>query len=86
MSARYYFDNALDACVKFIYGGCGGNLNNFLNKIDCESFCLERSAFLSNNQSDDTLNNNDFFYEINFLLYNASNAWNKDENLKKKFE
>jgi len=37
---RYYFDITSDACEKFLYGGCGGNHNNFINKTDCESFCI----------------------------------------------
>ena len=26
---------------RFLYGGCGGNHNNFENKTDCESFCSD---------------------------------------------
>ena len=29
----------LDRCEKFLYGGCGGNHNNFYNASDCLSFC-----------------------------------------------
>ncbi|XP_017038507.1 male accessory gland serine protease inhibitor-like [Drosophila kikkawai] len=28
-------------CLKFIYGGCGGNDNRFGSKEDCEEKCLE---------------------------------------------
>lgn len=26
-------------CVKFIYGGCGGNENNFESQAECETAC-----------------------------------------------
>ncbi|CAI9549543.1 unnamed protein product [Staurois parvus] len=26
---RYYYNKDMDICDKFIYGGCGGNANNF---------------------------------------------------------
>ena len=29
----------LDRCEKFLYGGCGGNHNNFYNASDCLAFC-----------------------------------------------
>merc|ERR1711963_891738 len=32
---RYYFDHMKRKCKKFIYGGCGGNKNNFLNIGEC---------------------------------------------------
>lgn len=27
-------------CTPFIFGGCGGNENQFDSKAECESFCL----------------------------------------------
>ncbi|XP_015036105.2 male accessory gland serine protease inhibitor-like isoform X2 [Drosophila pseudoobscura] len=35
------FDSKAKECVKFIYGGCGGNDNRFSSKEDCEAKCLE---------------------------------------------
>ncbi|XP_045449018.1 PI-actitoxin-Aeq3a-like isoform X3 [Melitaea cinxia] len=34
---RYYYDIEKDECLEFVYGGCGGNENNF----DTISSCIE---------------------------------------------
>ncbi|XP_077346914.1 BPTI/Kunitz domain-containing protein-like [Lithobates pipiens] len=39
---RYYYNQSTKTCKEFIYGGCLGNGNNFLNKEECERTC--RSA------------------------------------------
>ncbi|RCN36600.1 Kunitz/Bovine pancreatic trypsin inhibitor domain protein [Ancylostoma caninum] len=36
---RYAYNNKTGKCVKFTYGGCGGNENNFRTKKDCEDAC-----------------------------------------------
>jgi hypothetical protein len=36
---RYYFNAESGACEKFVYGGCGGNANNFETQAECESAC-----------------------------------------------
>ncbi|MFT7798415.1 amyloid-like protein 2 isoform X2 [Arapaima gigas] len=33
---RWYFDMSQKRCVRFVYGGCGGNRNNF----DSEEYCM----------------------------------------------
>jgi len=38
---RYFFNSHSNRCEKFLYGGCGGNHNNFYNASDCLSFCQE---------------------------------------------
>ena len=38
---RYYYDYKDEECQKFIYGGCGGNGNNFKTKAKCEKACSE---------------------------------------------
>jgi len=35
------YDQAARECVKFIFGGCGGNKNRFGTKEICEATCLE---------------------------------------------
>ncbi|XP_055938654.1 actinia tenebrosa protease inhibitors-like [Argiope bruennichi] len=41
---RYYFDKEAGQCKKFVYGGCGGNENNFATEEECESECGNRAA------------------------------------------
>ncbi|EDQ92070.1 uncharacterized protein MONBRDRAFT_3838, partial [Monosiga brevicollis MX1] len=36
---RWYFDIRAQECVRFTYGGCDGNRNNFASKSDCEQAC-----------------------------------------------
>ncbi|KAL6733247.1 hypothetical protein Aduo_003910 [Ancylostoma duodenale] len=36
---RFGFDASRGKCVQFIYGGCGGNANNFDTMEECESTC-----------------------------------------------
>lgn len=39
--SRWYFNKETKKCENFIYGGCGGNSNNFMTKMECEDFCQE---------------------------------------------
>ncbi|XP_075695223.1 amyloid beta precursor like protein 2 isoform X2 [Rhinoderma darwinii] len=39
MFPRWYFDINQRKCVRFIYGGCGGNRNNFLSEEYCTAVC-----------------------------------------------
>ncbi|XP_055944317.1 zonadhesin-like [Argiope bruennichi] len=36
---RYFYDPLTDRCGKFIYGGCGGNKNNFKTEEECYQKC-----------------------------------------------
>lgn len=36
---RWYFDHEEGRCAQFIYGGCGGNRNNFESEEYCLSVC-----------------------------------------------
>lgn len=36
---RYYFNPQSQTCEVFIFGGCGGNCNNFNNITQCEETC-----------------------------------------------
>lgn len=35
----YTFDPATGTCQDFVYGGCGGNANNFRSPLDCIAMC-----------------------------------------------
>ncbi|XP_073810467.1 collagen alpha-1(VII) chain isoform X1 [Danio rerio] len=39
---RWYFNSQVDACRPFIYSGCGGNANRYLQKEECEKLCLQQ--------------------------------------------
>ncbi|XP_029822616.2 carboxypeptidase inhibitor SmCI [Ixodes scapularis] len=43
---RWFFNVDTGACERFIYGGCGGNLNNYLSSAECERTCLRRAETL----------------------------------------
>ena len=36
---RHYYNGKSGKCEKFIYGGCGGNDNNFATQEECEKSC-----------------------------------------------
>ena len=43
-SPRLYYDADLGVCRRFLYGGCGGNLNNFLGLTDCYGTCNSNAS------------------------------------------
>ncbi|XP_077444089.1 low-density lipoprotein receptor-related protein 11 [Stigmatopora argus] len=40
---RWYYDHSAGECKSFLYGGCQGNHNNFLQESDCVSECIQTS-------------------------------------------
>ncbi|KAM9840845.1 low-density lipoprotein receptor-related protein 11 [Aulostomus maculatus] len=40
---RWYYDRQAGECKHFLYGGCQGNHNNFLQESDCVSECIQKS-------------------------------------------
>lgn len=36
---RWFYNSTSDRCEMFIYGGCGGNLNSFGTRKNCEKAC-----------------------------------------------
>ena len=43
---RYYFHKKAGECREFIYGGCGGNANNFKTLAACQKTCQELQTCL----------------------------------------
>ncbi|KAK3607041.1 hypothetical protein CHS0354_011601 [Potamilus streckersoni] len=41
---RFYYDHAMGECKQFIYGGCGGNGNNFKTIESCNQRCSGNRA------------------------------------------
>ncbi|RWS04353.1 tissue factor pathway inhibitor 2-like isoform X1 [Dinothrombium tinctorium] len=41
---RFYYDPTKKTCEEFIYGGCKGNANNFLNFNECQKTCAQNVA------------------------------------------
>jgi len=36
---RFFYDESSGTCQEFLYGGCGGNANNFEDRASCENKC-----------------------------------------------
>nr|UMA83703.1 conotoxin precursor conkunitzin [Conus judaeus] len=36
---RWHYDSTSGQCQQFVWGGCGGNANNFLSKDECVQAC-----------------------------------------------
>ncbi|KAM9553366.1 low-density lipoprotein receptor-related protein 11 [Salvelinus alpinus] len=41
---RWFYDPVAEECKHFIYGGCKGNHNNFLQQTDCVNECTEKTG------------------------------------------
>ena len=37
---RFYYNVETETCEDFVFGGCGGNENNFLSREKCNTYCL----------------------------------------------
>jgi len=44
MLQRFYYDPSTASCKQFVYGGCGGNDNNFVRIKDCEMRCSPKKT------------------------------------------
>lgn len=42
---KYFYNQTSSRCETFVYGGCGGNNNNFATDKDCEAACASKKKF-----------------------------------------
>lgn len=45
---RYFYNKKTQSCEGFIYGGCGGNANNFDSLDACNRKCIQRGQLHTN--------------------------------------
>ncbi|KRX86804.1 Mitochondrial inner membrane protein OXA1L, partial [Trichinella pseudospiralis] len=50
-SIRWFYNETTKMCVKFLYGGCQGNVNNFVSRIECERRCKKLSSYSQNDDN-----------------------------------
>lgn len=67
---RYFFDTSSGRCVKFIFGGCYGNENNFESLGECESTCHSLIQSVSNSKPVSINMGKSFIYQLrhNFMV------------------
>uniref|UniRef100_A0A8C9L3A3 BPTI/Kunitz inhibitor domain-containing protein n=1 Tax=Pavo cristatus TaxID=9049 RepID=A0A8C9L3A3_PAVCR len=46
---RFFYNASSQQCEEFIYGGCGGNRNNFETERECSQVCQHGDALSNNN-------------------------------------
>ncbi|EYC31476.1 hypothetical protein Y032_0004g2174 [Ancylostoma ceylanicum] len=39
---RFFYNSTSRKCEEFIYGGCGGNKNNFDDENECRKKCMRK--------------------------------------------
>ncbi|XP_013170735.1 PREDICTED: papilin isoform X4 [Papilio xuthus] len=44
LQSRWGYDGSLGTCITFMYGGCGGNRNNFPTQEHCNYFCPDEGV------------------------------------------
>lgn len=68
---RFYYEVETNRCLEFLYGGCGGNLNNFISLSDCQEFCrgaANDDAFLQKTLFDENGNVLKDLFVVGFVL------------------
>uniref|UniRef100_A0A2H6MUB4 BPTI/Kunitz inhibitor domain-containing protein n=1 Tax=Micrurus carvalhoi TaxID=3147026 RepID=A0A2H6MUB4_9SAUR len=45
LSVRWFYNRRSNRCERFMYGGCGGNANNFKNLQECLDKCKPSAKF-----------------------------------------
>ncbi len=52
---RFYFDGRDGQCHSFVYGGCGGNDNNFRDIQECEQTCGKSNAIENESETNEKI-------------------------------
>ena len=77
----YFYNKSSGNCEIFIYGGCGGNSNNFSTKEECEKNCIDtvairsKSSCVKNSASKSDRENNTSTLESNQMKNNGSSLF-----------
>lgn len=70
---RWHYNQETNLCETFIYGGCGGNGNNYMSEKACTKRCIRES---SNNSDEDTFNIRDVILKQAGQLQDSDNSRN----------
>ncbi len=79
---RFFYNAATGKCEEFIYGGCKGNQNNFMNELECEARCVY-GKYLEKVPLWMFLNLDDSLFKKNVLLHIQPQIVESDYNLRK---
>ena len=47
--SRHYYNSTAGSCAEFVWGGCGGNANNYVSRSACEAACGEAAQTAARN-------------------------------------
>ncbi|XP_022240200.1 papilin-like [Limulus polyphemus] len=82
-TVKWFFDVNYGGCIRFWYGGCGGNKNQFMSEVECEATCTKPAGIEVCSLSKEVGNCHDFterwFYDQNYgrclvFLYSGCNG------------
>ena len=55
---RFTYNAEINKCIRFSYGSCKGNANNFKSKKDCEKMCVENKQKEEEKNTEETTEEN----------------------------
>merc|ERR1711915_766678 len=70
---RWFYDEKTGECQEFYFGGCRGNSNNFMKKIDCEVRCKTDKKSMKNSRIEDIYLNDGFKDALDVLVKKRMN-------------
>ena len=68
-----FYDEKTGECQEFYFGGCRGNSNNFMKKIDCEVRCKKDKKSMKNSRIEDIYLNDGFKDALDVLVKKRMN-------------